>query len=131
VTKGPYAPMTTIDGKSQLKTEEQYTQDDFAKLSKNFKAMNILYCGLNANEYNRTCSCETTNQIWDKLVATYEGTSQVKEKKINTLVRKYELFKMQPDESIKEMFTRFTDITNNLKPLDMSYTNEGMVRTIL
>jgi len=93
--------------------------------------MNILYCGLNANEYNRTCSCETTNQIWDKLVATYEGTSQVKEKKINTLVRKYELFKMQPDESIKEMFTRFTDITNNLKPLDMSYTNEGMVRTIL
>jgi len=51
--------MTTNDGKSQPKIEEQYTQEDCAKLSKNFKAMNILYCGLDANEYNRICSCET------------------------------------------------------------------------
>jgi len=30
--------------------------------------MNILYCGPDANEYNRICSYETTKQIWDKLV---------------------------------------------------------------
>ena len=68
VTRGPYAPMTTIDGKSQSKTKEQYTQEDFVKLFKNFKAMNILYCGPDANEYNSICSYETTKQIWDKLV---------------------------------------------------------------
>ena len=42
VTKGPYLSVTIIDWKSQLKTKEQYTQEDFAKLYKNFKAMNIL-----------------------------------------------------------------------------------------
>ena len=38
---------------------------------------------------------------------------------------------MQPDETIKEMFTRFTDITNNLKSLCKMYTNEEIVRKIL
>jgi len=52
VTKGPYVPMTSIDGKVVKKTEEQYTQEDYARLSKNFKAMHILYYDLDANEYN-------------------------------------------------------------------------------
>jgi len=38
---------------------------------------------------------------------------------------------MQSDESIKDMFTRFTNITNNLKSLGNTYTNEDMVRKIL
>jgi len=38
---------------------------------------------------------------------------------------------MQPDKTINEMFTRFTDITNNLKSLGKTYTNEEMVRKIL
>jgi len=38
---------------------------------------------------------------------------------------------MQSDETIKEMFTRFIDITNNLKSLGKTYTNEEMVRKTL
>ena len=49
VTKGPYVPQVTIDGKTVAKSEEQYTQEDFVRLSKNCKAMHILYCGLDAN----------------------------------------------------------------------------------
>jgi len=46
VTRGPCFPKTMVDQKSAEKTEEQCTQEDFARLSKNFKAMRILYCGL-------------------------------------------------------------------------------------
>jgi len=46
-------------------------------------------------------------------------------------VHQYELFKMQSDKTIKDMFTRFTDITNNFKSLGKTYTNEEMVRKIL
>ena len=42
--------MTTLDGKVVKKTEEQYTQEDFVKLSKNCKPMHILYYGLDFNE---------------------------------------------------------------------------------
>jgi len=128
VTKGPYVPMTIIDGKVVKKTEEQYTQEDYARHSKNYKAMHILYCGLDANEYNHICACESTKKIWDKLVMTYEGTSQVREMKINMFIHQYELFKMQPDVTIKKMFTCFTDITNNLKSLGKTYTNKELVR---
>ena len=79
----------------------------------------------------RICICESAKEIWDKLVMTYEGTSQVREMKINMFVHQYKLFKMQPDETIKEMFTRLTDITNNLKSLGKTYTNEEMVRKSL
>ena len=86
IAKGLYVPMTTLDGKMVNKTEEQHAQEDFARLSKNCKAMHILYCGLDANEYNHICACESTKKIWDKLVMTYEGTSQVREMKINMFI---------------------------------------------
>jgi len=124
-------PMTTVNEKLVKKTEDQYTQEDFVKLLKNCKDIHIPYYGLDTNEYNRICACETAKQIWDKLVVTYEGMRQVRETKINMFVHQYELFKMQPNETIKEMFTRFTDITNNPKLLGMAYTNEKMVRKIL
>ena len=63
VTKGPYTPTTTIDGETVVKTEDQYTQEDFTRLLKNYKAMHILYCGLDANEYNRICACESAKEI--------------------------------------------------------------------
>ena len=47
------------------------------------------------------------------------------------LVHKYELFKIEYDESITEMFTHFTDIINGLKSLGKSYTNSELVRKIL
>ena len=77
VTNEPYVLQITIDGKILAKTEDQYTPEAFARLSKHCKAMHILYCGLDANEYNHICACELVKEIWDKLVVTYEGTSQV------------------------------------------------------
>ena len=44
------------------------------------------------------------------------------------LVHKYELFKMEHDESITKMFTHFTDIINGLKSLSKFYSNSDLVR---
>ncbi|GAV68040.1 zf-CCHC domain-containing protein/UBN2 domain-containing protein, partial [Cephalotus follicularis] len=62
---------------------------------------------------------------------TYEGTNQVKESKISMLVHEYELFVMHDNESISDMFTRFTTIINSLKNLGKSYPNHELVRKIL
>ena len=71
----------------------------------NAKAMNVLYCALVSTEFNRISICTTAQKIWNKLEVTHEGTSQVKSSKINLLVHNYELFKMDPNESISTMFT--------------------------
>ena len=47
------------------------------------------------------------------------------------LVHKYELFKMEPTEIITSMYTRFTDIVNNLKIFDKVYTDGDLCRKIL
>ena len=45
----------------------------------NAKAINVLYCALDVNEFNRISTCNSTKEIWDRLEVTREGTDQVKE----------------------------------------------------
>ena len=75
--------------------------------------------------------CNSAKEMWDNLKLIYEGTSEVKATKANILVHKYELFRMKPEETISEMFARFTSITNGLKALGKEYTNIDLVRKIL
>ncbi|GLT88137.1 hypothetical protein SLE2022_061740 [Rubroshorea leprosula] len=69
--------------------------------------------------------------MWDMLEVTHEGTSQVKESKINRLIYMYELFKMKPEESIQDMYTRLNDIVTNLKALGKVYPPQEVVRKVL
>ncbi|XP_057985288.1 uncharacterized protein LOC131170241 [Hevea brasiliensis] len=75
--------------------------------------------------------CASAKEMWDKLEVTYEGTNQVKESKVNRLVREYELFEMKPRETISEMSTRFTDLVNVLKALEKEFTKEELVKKVL
>ena len=93
--------------------------------------MNVLCCSLDANEFNKMSIYASTKEIWDRLEITHKGMKQVKESKINMLVHKYELFKMASNESITGVFTRFTDIVNNLKTLRKSYSDSDLVRKVL
>lgn len=58
----------------------------------------MIHCTLDVNEYNKMLACSSAKKVWDKLEVTYEGTSQVKESKIDIFLRDYELFCMQPDK---------------------------------
>ena len=131
IVSGPKNPTIKVEGKDVPKPEPTWDENDLKMLQSNFKAMNVLYCALDPNEYNRISSCESAKEIWDMLEVTHEGTSQVKESKINILVHNCELFRMKMDESITEIFTRFTDIINGFKSLGKIYPNNEQVRKIL
>ena len=53
-------------------------------------------------------------ELWNDLIITHEGASQVKRSKIDLLCYLYEKFYMFDNESIGEMLTHFTKITNGL-----------------
>ncbi|XP_070008562.1 uncharacterized protein LOC142165030 [Nicotiana tabacum] len=72
-----------------------------------------------------------TKEQMEVLEVTYEGTSKVKETHINMLVHDYKLFSMKEEESIEEMFARFSKIISDLKAFDKPYTSEDQVRKIL
>lgn len=131
VTKGPYIPMKKVDNVDKPKLEEEYDENEMKKCSLNAKAINCMYCALSKDEFNRISMCSSAQEIWNTLEITHEGTNQVKESKISMLVHNYELFKMDANESITDMFTRFTNIINALKGLGKVYTTSENVRKIL
>ena len=79
--------------------------------------MHILYCSFCKSQFNKVQQCSNAQEIWKTLEVTYEGTSQVKENKISLLVQKYELFKIEVDKSIQEIFDHFNDSLNGINSL--------------
>lgn len=82
--------------------------------------MNLLYCGVDVNEYNRVSIRESVKEIQEKLEVIHRERNQIKESKINMLVYSYKLFELHDKKSITDMFTRFTDINNAFKSLEKS-----------
>ena len=131
IKNGPSIPKKVVDGKEVEKLEEEFNDQDMKKMEQNAKAKNIFYCAVNPDDFRKISRCQTAKQMWDKLEVTYEGTSQVKEAKIDMLVHEYELFTMKEEENIDEMFERFSNIVNTLDALGKVYTDRELVRKIL
>jgi hypothetical protein len=83
------------------------------------------------DEFFRVSTCTTTKEIWDTLVETHEGTAEVKRSRLNTLSQEYELFRMQPGESILDLQKRFVHLTNHLKALGKTLTNDELNLKVL
>jgi len=64
-------------------------------------------------------------------VVTHEGTSQVKRAKIDPLCSQYEDFTMHENESIDDMITKFTKITNGLSSLGDTIDNDQKVWKVI
>jgi len=65
MNSGPH-PIPKIEndkGEFVDKPKDQYTSANWKRLTKNSKAKHILYCGLDANEYNHISTCDTAQQI--------------------------------------------------------------------
>jgi len=69
--------------------------------------------------------------MWDILEVTSEGTCDVKHTRKHTLIREYELFRMQPGETILHVHKRFTDIVNHLIGLRKIFDTEELNIKIL
>ena len=92
----------------------------YEKCSFNATAINCLCCALSNDKFNTLSMCYSTYEILKTV--THEGTNQVKKTKISMIVQNDELFKMDANESISDMFTRFTNILNALKNLGKVYS---------
>ncbi|RDX79593.1 hypothetical protein CR513_39968, partial [Mucuna pruriens] len=97
----------------------------------NFKAINFLMYALTKSECEKVYNCKSSKEMWDMLSLTYKGTTRIRDSKISMLVRQYELFKMEDNETIYLMFDRFQIIINNLRSLGKTYDNYNHITKIL
>ena len=93
--------------------------------------MNVLYYSFDDNKFNQISIYICIEEIWDRPEVIHEDINQGKKSKINMLLHKYELFKMESNESITKIFTYFSDIINDLKSIGKPYINSELVQKII
>ena len=131
IEDGPHIPSKLENGVMVPKLKHEWDELDRKKVQLNVKAVFILHCVIDRNEFNRIWHCKSAKEIWRLLEITYEGNNQVKESRINILVHDYELVSIKDFESIVEMFSRFMVIVNELEALGKTYTEVEKVIKIL
>ena len=131
VQNGPFVPVTVVNGVGSSKPKTTWDDDDKKKVLYDKKAINLLQSALSMDEFFRVSACTTAKEIWDTLVETHEGTTEVKRSRLNTLSQEYELFRMQPGESILDLQKRFVHLTNHLRALGKTLTNDELNLKVL
>nr|KYP39679.1 hypothetical protein KK1_038999 [Cajanus cajan]KYP39680.1 hypothetical protein KK1_039000 [Cajanus cajan] len=69
--------------------------------------------------------------MWDILQVTHEGTSDVKRSRKHTLIKEYELLRMNHGESISDFQKRFTHLINHLIDLGRKFEEEELNLKVL
>jgi hypothetical protein len=131
IVNGYIPPTTKVNGVDVIKTEDDLNDIEAQDFESNLQAMNLLYCALSENEFNRISICESAKDIWDRLEITYEGTPELKDSRISVLMDKLEKFKMIKGETVSEMEKRFTEIIHPLKSLGKTFANEEIVKRFM
>jgi hypothetical protein len=107
------------------------SNDDDKNEKLNDRALSVLYNALALSEFNRVKGLEKANEIWEKLMEIYEGTSTVKEAKLYVHKGKFNEFTMKKDEDVSTMFNWLNDIVNELRCLDFNVTNKDFSHKFL
>ena len=68
-------PTVIVEGEEKPKPKDTWTAQERAKFILNAKVMNLFFCALDRNEFNRVSTYKTTYDIWHTLEVTYRGTS--------------------------------------------------------
>jgi len=72
---------------------------------------------LSAQEFNKIQHVEVAKDIWDIFKESHEGTSMIKEGKIDVIHEQLEDFVMLEDETIQQMFDRLMILVNDIRAL--------------
>ncbi|GKB54592.1 hypothetical protein Tco_0905345, partial [Tanacetum coccineum] len=110
---------------------EEQSDDLKKKLAKTNEAKMVLYNAFPKKEYERLFMCITAKDIWQSLLITHQGNSQVKDNKIDLFVQQCKQFTILEEESIGSNFARFNTIITSLKALDEGVSSKNYVRKFI
>ena len=120
IEDGVIIPTKTVEDITVEKKVSEYTPIEEERMNIAAKAEMVLTSALAEKEYKRVNKCKSEQEMWNKLVITYEGTLDIKDSRMDTLIHEYENFKLQEGENI-------IDMELDLLELSMNYHNSERV----
>ncbi|XP_059635341.1 uncharacterized protein LOC132277504 [Cornus florida] len=110
---------------------ENPSEVDKIAMANDGKAKHVLYCALKQQEFTRVKNCKSAKEIWDSLQAAHEGSTVIKENKIQLYKVQYEACTMEERETVAEYLFRINDIVNNMKSLGEDIKDSDVCKKIL
>jgi hypothetical protein len=107
------------------------SKDDKLEFRFNAKGMNAILNGLAEAKFVKVMHLQTTKEIWDKLISSYEGNEKVKDAKLQTYRVQFEKLQMKEDETIGKYFLRVEEPVNAMKALGEKIEEPSLVHKIL
>ena len=93
-----------------------------------YKALFIIHQCLSPENFEKVSDSESAKQAWEILEKSFGGAEKVKEVRLQTHKRTYELLQMEDSESISDFFTRVTKLVNQIKICGEALTTRAIVR---
>jgi len=126
VVHGPYVPMQVVKDEEVVKPKSEWSESEKKKAQYDHVAKNIITSSLTMDEFFGISQCSSTKEMWEVLEVTHESTEDVKRSRKHSLIQEYEIFRMQPKESIVDVQKRFTHIVNHLTGLGKVFDKEEL-----
>ncbi|KAA8545844.1 hypothetical protein F0562_020705 [Nyssa sinensis] len=118
------APLGDDPTIAQLKNYEE-------QKAKKPRALTCLHSALSETIFLSVMACETPKEIWEKLREEYEGSQRVKNVKLLTLKREFEMHKMKERETVKEYTGKLMEIVNKIKLFGEPFPDSKIVEKML
>jgi hypothetical protein len=107
------------------------SKDDKLEFRFNDKGMNVILDGLAEAKFVKVMHLQTSKEMWDKLISSYEGNDKVKDVKLQTFMLKFEQLKMNEYDTVRKYFLRVEEPVKSMKGLDEKFEESILVQKIL
>ncbi|KAG9450343.1 hypothetical protein H6P81_010308 [Aristolochia fimbriata] len=127
----PTVPTVELEGKTLDKPQKNWIDKEKKSSNLNSKALNVIFCGVNLEEFSRISAITSAKEAWESLEIHYEKTASVRIVKLQQLMTKFELIKMRNDETILEYDGKIKKLANEARLLGYPFPENKLVRKVL
>ncbi|TXG59015.1 hypothetical protein EZV62_016844 [Acer yangbiense] len=92
----------------------QIKQHEEEKMKRD-KAVTCLHSALTDSIFTSIMHLETAKEIWDEVKERYEGSERVRNVKMLTLKREFEMLKMKESESVKDYSSKLSELVKQMR----------------
>src|SRR6266487_6296138 len=82
---------------------------------RDYKALFIIHQCVDPDNFEKVGDCESSMEAWDILAQSFGGADQVKEVKLQTFKRQFDLIQMEESETVSDYFTKVIKLVNQIK----------------
>ncbi|XP_019155252.1 PREDICTED: uncharacterized protein LOC109152132 [Ipomoea nil] len=114
-----------------IKPETERTQAEITTAGYNDKALDTIYSLMHENQFSLVTGIDCAKTAWEILETTYEGTSSVKQSKLQLVKTEFEELRMNEDEDIASFHGRLQELANRATILGKPFSQQKLVKKVL